>query len=158
MFFLYNHEVRTSIPLCGYVRSARLALTVDVRAFSSLRSDKGLPLRCIAAIPVVKNRLLPAGGNFMSKGGNMNKIEEQIKRAEQELEQESRRLARLKNRKTYYENSERQKRTHRLITRRAAIESLAPEIKALGETEFFELAEKIFALPEVQNLIAKEAR
>lgn len=88
----------------------------------------------------------------------MNKIEEQIKRAEQELEQESRRLARLKNRKTYYENSERQKRTHRLITRRAAIESLAPEIKALGETEFFELAEKIFALPEVQNLIAKEAR
>ena len=86
----------------------------------------------------------------------MNKIEEQIKRAEQELEQESRRLARLKNRKTYYENGERQKRTHRLITRGAAVESLAPEIKTLGEVEFYELAEKIFALPEVQNLIAKE--
>ena len=86
----------------------------------------------------------------------MNSIEEQIKRAEQELEQENRRLSRLKNRKAYYENGERQKRVHRLITRGAAIESLAPETKTLGETEFYELAEKIFALPEVQNLIAKE--
>ena len=86
----------------------------------------------------------------------MNRIEEQIKRAEQELEQESRRLARLKNRKTYYENDERQKRAHRLVTRGAAVESLAPEIKTLGETEFFELAEKIFALPKVKNLITKE--
>ena len=86
----------------------------------------------------------------------MNRIEEQIKQTEQKLEQESRRLARLKNRKTYYENGERQKRAHRLITRGAAFESLAPEIKTLGEAEFYELAEKIFALPEVQNLIAKE--
>ena len=86
----------------------------------------------------------------------MNKIEEQIKQTERELEQESRRLARLKNRKTYYENGERQKRAHRLITRGAAVESLAPEIKTLGETEFYELAEKIFALPEVKSLIAKE--
>ena len=88
----------------------------------------------------------------------MTRIEEQIKRAEQELKQESRRLARLKNRKIYYENGERQKRTHRLITRRAAIKSLIPEIKTLGEAEFFELAEKIFALPEVKSLLAKEVR
>ena len=88
----------------------------------------------------------------------MNKIEEQIKQVEQELEQESRRLARLKNRKAYYENGERQKRAHRLITHGAAVESLAPEIKTLGETEFFELAEKIFALPEVKNLLANEVR
>ena len=86
----------------------------------------------------------------------MNKIEEQLKQTVQELEQESRRLARLKNRKTYYENGERQKRAHRLITRGAAVENIAPEIKTLGEAEFFELAEKIFALPEAQNLIAKE--
>ena len=86
----------------------------------------------------------------------MNKIEEQIKQAEQEFEQESRRLARLKNRKTYYENGERQKRTHRLITRGAAVESLAPSVKEMSEVEFYELAEKIFALPEVKNLIAKE--
>ena len=88
----------------------------------------------------------------------MNKIEEQIKQTKQELEQENRRLARLKNRKTYYENGERQKRTHRLITRGAAVESLAPSVKEMSEVEFYELAEKIFALPEVKNLIAKEVR
>ena len=86
----------------------------------------------------------------------MNKIEEQIRKTEQELRQESRRLARLKNRKTYYENGERQKRAHRLITRGAAVESLAPSVKEMSEVEFYELAEKIIALPEVQNLIAKE--
>ena len=86
----------------------------------------------------------------------MNKIEEQIKQTEQKIQQESRRLARLKNRKTYYENGERQKRAHRLITRGAAVESIAPSVKDMGEVEFYELAEKIFALPEVQNLIARE--
>ena len=86
----------------------------------------------------------------------MNEIETKIKEAERELERESHNLARLKNRKAYYENGERQKRAHRLITRGAAVESLAPEIKTLGETEFYELAEKIFALPEVKNLIATE--
>ena len=86
----------------------------------------------------------------------MNRIEEQIKQTEYELEQESRRLARLKNRKAYYERGERQKRTHRLITRGAAVESLAPSVKKMSEVEFYELAEKIFALPEVKNLIAKE--
>ena len=88
----------------------------------------------------------------------MNKIEEQIKQTEQKIQQESRRLARLKNRKAYYENGERQKRAHRLITRGAAIESNAPSVKKMSEVEFYELAEKIFALPEVKNLIAKEVK
>ena len=86
----------------------------------------------------------------------MTRIEEQIRRTERELEQESRRLARLKSRKAYYEIGERQKRAHRLITRGAAVEGLAPSVKEMSEVEFYELAEKIFALPEVQNLIAKE--
>ena len=59
----------------------------------------------------------------------MTRIEEQIKQAEKEIEQENRRLARLKNRKSYYENGERQKRAHRLITRGAAIEALHPKSK-----------------------------
>ena len=86
----------------------------------------------------------------------MNEIESKIKETERELERESHNLARLKNRKTYYENGERQKRAHRLVIRGATVESLAPEIKTLGETEFYKLAEKIFALPEVKSLIAKE--
>ena len=88
----------------------------------------------------------------------MNEIETKIKETERELEQESHNLARLKNRKTYYENGERQKRAHRLITRGAAVESIAPSVKELGEVGFYELAEKIFALPEVKNLIAREVR
>ena len=88
----------------------------------------------------------------------MNEIETKIKETERELEQETHNLARLKNRKTYYESGERQKRAHRLITCGAAIESLAPSVKDMSEVEFYELAEKIFALPEVQNLIAKEVR
>ena len=86
----------------------------------------------------------------------MNEIETKIKEIETELEQETHNLARLKNRKTYYENGKRQKRTHRLITHGAAVESLAPSVKEMSGVEFYELAEKIFALPEVQNLIAKE--
>ena len=88
----------------------------------------------------------------------MNKIEKQIKQTERELEQESHNLARLKNRKTYYESGERQKRAHRLITRGAAIESLVPPVKDMSEVEFYKLAEKIFALTEVKNLIAREVR
>ena len=88
----------------------------------------------------------------------MNEIETKIKEIETELEQETHNLARLKNRKTYYENGERQKRAHRLITRGAAIENIAPSVKDMGEVEFYKLAEKIFALPEVKNLIAKEVR
>ena len=86
----------------------------------------------------------------------MTRIEEQIKQTERELEQGTHNLARLKNRKTYYENGERQKRAHRLITRGAAVESLAPSVKEMSEVEFYDLAEKIFALPEVKNLITKE--
>ena len=86
----------------------------------------------------------------------MNEIETKIKETEQELRRESRRLARFKNRKAYYESGERQKRAHRLITRGAAVESIAPPVKDMCEVEFYELAEKIFALPEVKNLIAKE--
>ena len=77
----------------------------------------------------------------------MNEIEIKIKEIETELEQES-----------HNESGERQKRAHRLITRGAAIESIAPSVKKMSEVEFFELAEKIFALLEVKNLIAKEAR
>ena len=40
----------------------------------------------------------------------MNEIETKIKEAEREIEQETHNLARLKNRKTYYENGDRQKR------------------------------------------------
>ena len=65
-------------------------------------------------------------------------------------------MQRLQNRLAYLEKGERQKRAHRLITKGAAIESLAPATKEMGETDFFSLMEKIIALPDVLTLLPKE--
>ena len=59
------------------------------------------------------------------------------------------------NRIAYCEKGERRKRTHRLVTRGAAVESVAPTVKALTEVEFYAFVESIFALPEVQTLLAE---
>ena len=50
------------------------------------------------------------------------------------------------------EKGDRRKRAHHLITRGAAIESIAPLTKALTETEFYAFAEKALALPEIKGL------
>ena len=55
----------------------------------------------------------------------------------------------------YVEYGERKKRNHRLITRRAAVESIAPGVKGMGEGEFYELVEHIFDLPEVKAILPK---
>ena len=65
-------------------------------------------------------------------------------------------MQRLQNRVGYLEKGERQKRAHRLITKGAAIESLAPATKEMGEADFFSLMEKILALPDVLALLPKE--
>ena len=59
----------------------------------------------------------------------------------------------LENRITYYEKGDRRKRAHHLITRGAAIESVAPLTKVLTETEFYTFAEKALAIPEVKGLL-----
>ncbi len=55
----------------------------------------------------------------------------------------------------YVEDGERKKRNHRLITRGAAVESIAPGVKGMGEGEFYELVEHIFDLPEVKAILPK---
>mgnify|MGYP002615622676 CR=1 FL=1 len=59
----------------------------------------------------------------------------------------------IENRITYYEKGGRRKRAHHLITRGAAIESVAPLTKVLTETEFYAFAEKALAVPEVKGLL-----
>lgn len=81
------------------------------------------------------------------------KLKQEIADAEKKLAQERSRLQRLQNRKSYYEKGDRQKRAHRLITRWAAVESIAPLAKVLGETEFYAFTEKVFTLPEVRALL-----
>ena len=48
---------------------------------------------------------------------------------------------------------ERTARAHRLITRSAAVESVSPLVKVLGEVEFFSLVERIFSMPEVKGMV-----
>ena len=72
---------------------------------------------------------------------------------EQQLAQEQHKIHRLENRAAYYEKGDRRKRAHRLITRGAAIESVAPLTKVLSETEFYAFAEQVFTLPDTQRLL-----
>ena len=64
-------------------------------------------------------------------------------------------LERLENRSRYIANGDRRKRAHRLITRGAAVESIAPAVKTMGETEFYSMMEEILSLPVVTGIIAQ---
>lgn len=69
------------------------------------------------------------------------------------LEQEKRKMQRLKNRQAYLESGSRKQRTHRLITHGAAIESIVPQTKELTETEFYSLMDNLLNLPQSTQLI-----
>ena len=62
---------------------------------------------------------------------------------------------RIRNRMRYRAKGDRKERAHRLITRGAAVESVAPMVKEMGEVDFYSLAEKIFSLPEVNAIITR---
>ena len=83
----------------------------------------------------------------------IEKLQAKQETFERQLVQEQHKIQRLENRAAYYEKGERRKRAHRLITRGAAIESVAPQTKDLSETEFYALAEQVFALPDAQRLL-----
>ena len=83
----------------------------------------------------------------MSK--ELEQLRQEYAENEAKLQQYQHRVQRLEQRKKYYEKGERQKRAHRLITRGAAVESVAPEVKPMSEQGFYSLAEQIFSMPEV---------
>lgn len=72
---------------------------------------------------------------------------------EKQITQHQHRAERLENRERHLVKGERTKRTHRLVTRGAAIESVCELTKMLTETEFYALAEQTFALPEIKSLV-----
>jgi len=84
----------------------------------------------------------------------LEQIDANYARLQKQLEQAQHQQQRLENRKSYIEGGERKKRTHHLITRGAAIESIAPELKPIPETDFYTLMEQIFMLPEVKTVVA----
>ena len=85
----------------------------------------------------------------------IEKLQAEKEKVERQLAQEQHKIQRLENRAAYYEKGERRKRAHRLITRGAAIESVAPQTKDLSETEFYAFAERVFALPDTQKLLTE---
>lgn len=89
----------------------------------------------------------------MSKQKTIPELKAEIADNERQLAQLRHKQQQLENRITYYEKGDRRKRAHHLITRGAAIESVASLTKVLTETEFYAFAEKAFALPEVKGLL-----
>ena len=83
----------------------------------------------------------------------IEKLQAEKEKVERQLAQEQHKIQRLENRAAYYEKGDRRKRAHRLITRGAAIESVAPQTKDLSESDFYAFAERVFALPDAQRLL-----
>ena len=88
----------------------------------------------------------------------LEQLRQEYAENEAKLQQYRHRVQRLEQRKKYYEKGERQKRAHRLITRGAAVESVAPEVKPLSEQGFYSLAEQIFSMPEVRAAVHAAAQ
>lgn len=89
----------------------------------------------------------------MSKQKTIPELKAEIADNERQLAQLRHKQQQLENRITYYEKGDRRKRAHHLITRGAAIESVASLTKVLTETEFYAFAEKALAVPEVKGLL-----
>ena len=89
----------------------------------------------------------------MTKQKTVPELKAEIAANERQLAHLRHKQQQLENRAAYYEKGDRRKRAHRLFTRGAAVESVAPLAKVLSETEFYSFVEKAFALPEVKALL-----
>ena len=128
-------------------KGALLYMAMYVRPFASLRSGQGL-------CPCAAVRLSQfQGGNTIQV--NKTKLEHDAAAAEKKIRQLTHQVERIERRAKYLEDGERKKRNHRLITRGAAVESVAPAVRGMSEGEFYELVESIFDLPEVQAILPK---
>ncbi len=82
-------------------------------------------------------------------------MEKECAEANARAEQYQHQVQRLENRIRYYTEGERKKRNHRLITRGADVESVAPEVRGMSQAAFRTLVEQIFSLPEVAALVRR---
>jgi len=80
-------------------------------------------------------------------------MEKECTEANVRVEQYQHQVQRLENRIRYYTEGEMKKRNHRLITRGADVESVAPDVRGMSQTAFRLLVEEIFSLPEVAALV-----
>ena len=89
----------------------------------------------------------------MAKQKTIPELEAEKAENERKITQLQHKQQQLENRRSYYRKGDRRKRAHHLITRGAAIESVAPLTKVLTETEFYAFAEKALAVPEIKGLL-----
>ena len=82
-------------------------------------------------------------------------LEKECAEAATKAEQYQHQVQRLENRYHDYQESKRKKRNHRLITRGADVESVAPEVRGISQAAFRTLVEQIFSLPEVAALVSR---
>ena len=90
-------------------------------------------------------------------GKSREELEKEYAEATAKLEQYQHKGQRLENRIKYYQQGDRKKRNHRLITRGAAVEGIVPEVRDMSERAFFVLMEQVFSLPEVAALVSHAA-
>ena len=86
---------------------------------------------------------------------SLEELRKELDAARTKAAQYHHQLERLENRSRYIVKGDRRKRAHRLITRGAAVESIAPAVKTMGETEFYSMMEEILSLPVVTDIIAQ---
>jgi len=82
-------------------------------------------------------------------------LQKELAEATAKLEQYQHQQQRLENRLNDYKETRRRKRSHRLITRGADVESVAPEVRDMSQSAFRMLVEQIFSLPEVSALVRR---
>lgn len=87
----------------------------------------------------------------------LEKLRREKEAAEKKIEQYRHQIQRLENRRKYYNDGERSKRTHRLCNLGGTVESIAPQVKDLTRTEMTELMEYIFGLEEVKRAVSHMA-
>ena len=77
-------------------------------------------------------------------------LDEAVLKRDQCLHQQQR----IENRIQDYMDSLRRKRNHRLITRGAEVESVAPEVRSMSQGDFRILVEQIFSRPDITDLVS----
>lgn|GEM_PF-4085871 len=82
-------------------------------------------------------------------------MEKQCETTERQLEQEQHKLTRLQNRASYLKKAQRKQRNKRLILKGVAVETIMPDTEYLSQEDFYLLAEQIYQLDAVQELVER---
>ena len=86
---------------------------------------------------------------------SLEELRKELDAARTKAAQYQHQLERLENRSRYIAKGDRRKRALRLITRGAAVESITPAVKTMGETEFYSMMEEILSLPVVTDIVTR---